>query len=379
MKNFKQKIKFIQNENQDMLKLKKNHFFNLKDIKEVTLFHDSIGIRETPLINLPALAKHLNVKNIFIKDESQRYQLKAFKVLGSSYAMHKQIIEKPTIKVFCTATDGNHGKSVAHMAKKMGRESIIYVPKDTVSERIKSIESEGAKVVLTNQGYDVAVEMARDYASKENKRNGGYIYSLIQDTAWKGYHEVPLNIMKGYLTQIKEITKQIKNEKIDVIFVQIGVGSWAASILGYVQKYWSNLPIFISVEPFSADCIFKSISLGIRTSVNTNEKTIMAGLNCGKISTLAWPILKYGLKYSLSISDELVEEAMKILAHPLGNDPIIISGESGAAPLAGLMGLLKKSQDSYGIKNFINKDANILIINTEGDTDTSNYQRIICN
>jgi diaminopropionate ammonia-lyase len=201
---------------------------------------------------------------------------------------------------------------------------------------------------------------------------------LIQDTAWDGYEEVPLDIMKGYWTQIHEITRQIGKEKIDVLFLQTGVGSWAASIIGYIIKEWQNPPVCISVEPHSANCLFESIKTGNRVSVENNETTTMAGLNCGSVSTLAWNILKNGLVGSISISDKLSEEAMITLASPVSGDPVIISGESGASGLGGLIGLCQTDLfRAFKEKIYLNKTSSVLVINTEGDTDRSNYKRVV--
>ena len=291
--------------------------------------------------------------------------------------MHREIKNHTKLKEFCSATDGNHGKSVARMAREMGKKSTIFVPKDTVEGRIEMIKGEGAKVIKTREDYDQTVNIARDYVYNINQNSKHLICSLIQDTAWDGYNLIPFNIMKGYLTQIIEISDQLLDKKIDFVFLQSGVGSWAASLVAYIQKYWEYQPLIYSVEPFSANCVFKSIACGDRVSVTNNGKTIMAGLNCGTVSKIAWPILKNGLKGAISIKDNLVEEAMKVLAHPLDDDTPIISGESGASPLAAIIGLKNILNQNRDIDLSFSKKTNILIINTEGDTDKKNYVSII--
>ena len=368
------------------LKAAKNHSHNLskarsashvstETLNAVLKFHKSIGNKSTPLVDLPGLANDLGVQSVFIKDDSQRLGLNAFKGLGASYAMHKQLEKNPNIEVFCTATDGNHGKAVAWMARKLSKKAVIYMPKGTVSDRVKAIEKEGAKVIVIDGGYDDAVKKAYDKVESFTDTNS---WCLVQDTAWAGYEEIPTDIMRGYLTQAHEITEQIKQNDINIIFLQSGVGSWAASIIMYMLTFWKTPPLFISVEPHSANCLFKSIQSTKRVSVKSDETTSMAGLDCGTVSTEAWKILKHGIYGTLSISDTLMEDAIRVFANPLQNDIQIISGESGASPLAGLIGLLKSTDHDDFIRAIkLNNKSNILLINTEGDTDSVNYERIL--
>ena len=368
----------IENNNFSLRDVKQTPYISSWDPKEVADFHETIGNKETPLVKLPGLAKRLGIGSLLLKDESHRFGLNAFKALGASYAMYRQIEKNPQIKTFCTATDGNHGRAVAWMARKLGRKALVYMHQETVSDRVRAIEQEGADVFVIDQAYDIAVNMANTRVDEANKKSGNHFWSLIQDTAWDGYEEVPLDIMKGYCTQIHEITEQIGKEKIDVLFLQTGVGSWAASIIGYIMKKWQNPPVCISVEPHSANCLFESIKTGNRVSVENNETTTMAGLNCGSVSTLAWNILKNGLVGSISISDKLSEEAMITLASPVSGDPVIISGESGASGLGALIGLCKTHEfNNFKEKICLNKTSSVLVINTEGDTDRSNYKRVV--
>ena len=371
-------IYLTENKNFSLRHAKQTSYNSSWDPKEVADFHETIGNKETPLVKLPGLAKHLGIGNLLLKDESHRFGLNAFKVLGASYAMYRQLEKNPQIKIFCTATDGNHGRAVAWMARKIGRKALIYMPQGTVPARVRAIEKEGAEVLLIDQGYDIAVKMANARVNDGNKTSENRSWSLIQDTAWNGYEEVPLDIMRGYWTQAHEITKQIGKEKIDILLLQSGVGSWAASVVIYILKQWKNPPLFIGVEPHSANCLFESIKAGHRVSVENDVTTTMAGLNCGSVSTLAWKILKNGLIGSISISDKLSEEAMKTLACPVSGDPIIISGESGASGLSALIGLCKTHEfNKFKEKICLNKTSSILVINTEGDTDRSNYKRVV--
>ncbi|MFL2961076.1 MAG: diaminopropionate ammonia-lyase [Candidatus Thalassarchaeaceae archaeon] len=368
-------IEANKNNSYDLTKAKTSAHISKETVDQVLAFHESLGNKKTPLIQLSGLANDLGVQSIFIKDESHRLGLNAFKGLGASYAMSRQLEKNSKIEVFCTATDGNHGKAVAWMSRKLGKKAVIYMPKGTVSDRVDAIEREGADVHVIDAGYDAAVKKANDEVESFKDTNS---WCLIQDTAWDGYEEIPLDITRGYLTQVHEITEQIKDQKIDIIFLQSGVGSWAASILMYVLSFWKNPPLFISVEPHSANCLFRSIQSRKRVSVSNKETTAMAGLDCGTVSTEAWKVLKHGIYGSISIADSLMEEAVRILAHPLKDDMPIKSGESGASPLAALIGLLKSNElDGFKKKIKLNNRSNILLINTEGDTDRSNYERIL--
>ncbi len=372
-----------------MISVTKNKNYNsnkLKNIiselswndRKVKSFHKSLENKETPIVSLPGLARILGINRLLLKDESKRFGLGSFKALGASYAMNNQIQKNPQIEVFCTATDGNHGRSVAWMSRKLGRKAVIYMPRGTVPARVDAIKNEGAEVFVIGGGYDDAVKTASSYVEKENKKNNYQTFSLIQDTAWKGYEDIPLDIMRGYSTQVSEIGEQIRDQKVDVLFLQSGVGSWAASVIGYIIREWKHVPFFISVEPYSANCLYESIKTGCRVTVENDKQTNMAGLNCGSVSSLAWQILKSGLSGAISISDKLSERAMKALASKSLSDPEIISGESGAAGLAGLIGLCETNK----FKNFkktirLNNLSSVLVINTEGDTDPLNYQKVV--
>ena len=355
---------------------KKNNSFRKNinsEVKEVSLFHSKIMNKQTPLIKLPELARSIGIKELLIKDESHRFGLNAFKALGASYAMSKQIEENPEINTFCTATDGNHGRAVAWMAKKLNKEAIIYMPKGTIPARVDAIESEGAKVIVINKRYDVAVQMASNESARKN-------WCLVQDTAWIGYEKIPLDIMKGYWTQVHEITKQINSQKIDLVILQSGVGSWAASVVYYIKNKWKDIPYFISVEPHSANCLFESIRLGKKVSINSKNITKMAGLDCGSVSSLAWEILYENLIGCVSISDELSEKSMRAFANPLKDDRRIESGESGASALAALIGLCEHNEyDGFKEKIGLDKSSTVLLFNTEGATDPDNYRSVVGN
>ena len=365
----------VKNKRYDLTKAKKSSIVSNAMLDEVLTFHDAIGNTQTPLVSLSGLAHNLGVESIYVKDDSYRLGLNAFKGLGASYAMSRQLEKNPKIDVFCTATDGNHGKAVAWMAKKLNKKAVIFMPKGTVSDRVASIENEGADVHVIDGTYDDAVKKARDKVDSYKDVNS---WCLVQDTAWDGYEEIPTDIMRGYLTQAHEITKQINGKAVDIVFLQSGVGSWAASIMMYIFSFWKTPPLFISVEPHAANCLFRSIQSGERVSVDNDNTTAMAGLDCGTVSTEAWKILEHGIYGAVSIEDTLMEDAVRALANPSQSDIKIKSGESGASPLAALIGLLNsKEHDGFKKAIQLNASSKILVINTEGDTDRVNYKRIL--
>lgn len=339
-------------------------------------FHKTLQeYKPTPLIHLPNLAKKYNVGNIYVKDESYRFGLNAFKVLGASYAIKQSLEKNPTIKTFCTATDGNHGKAVAWSAKKMGKKAVVYVPKDTTKKRIEAIENEGAKVIQIHGSYDEACKKAKN----ESKANN---WTLIQDTAWKGYLEIPALIMAGYLTMFKELENNFYpniEKNIDLVFLQAGVGSMAAAgIYYYLNKYGAKRPKIILIEPEEADGILLSFKNNKISTSKGNCTTIMAGLNCETPSIGAWDLLKNGTDYSLKINDNYAKQAIREFYYPLGTDSKIISGESGASGFAGFLALLNENKYSK-VKNTLklHRNTNILFFSTEGDTDKQIFEEIV--
>ncbi len=371
-----------------------NNLFENPDILD---FHRSInGYKPTSLYSLKSLSGKFGLKNILVKDESQRFNLNAFKVLGASYAIYRFLKEKYEqitgvemenlfsdniqetlpLYTFCTATDGNHGRAVAWMANKLNQKAVIYIPSDTVIARIDNIKNEGVKVVLVNGSYDDAVKMA----FIEARKNG---WQVISDTSYSNYFQIPLLISAGYTTIFKEIDNQLENEKLsanDFIFVQCGVGALAATAGWFYNRYYNqSMPTLVCVEPTEAACVFDSMQYNAgEISVSTGSlNTIMAGLNCGTPSETAFPYIKYNYKLFLTISDEFAENSMKTFYNPIGNDSRIISGESGAAGLAALLAIFENRNLIYLKEKLFNKDSRVLLINTEGDTDPENFKKII--
>ncbi|EKB49847.1 Diaminopropionate ammonia-lyase [Cecembia lonarensis LW9] len=344
--------------------------------KNALPFHQGLAAYcPTPLISLGALAKAIGLGAIYIKDESYRFDLNAFKGLGASFAIGQLLEKKPEIEIFCTATDGNHGRAVAWAAKAAGKKSVVFVPADTSLNRIKAIEKEGATVVQLNKNYDDTCAHA-ERISKINQ------WELVQDTAWKGYEEIPADIMAGYLTHFKELEDSlhgVARPDVDLVFLQVGVGSWAASAaFYYLQRYGKESPLLITVEPDGSAGFFDSLKNGERVSPESSSHTIMGGLSCGIPSLSGWEMLKNAVTAAIRIPDEEAKRAMRQLYVPLGNDQRVISGESGAAGLAGLLTILQDPAYA-GIKEQlqIGPQTRILLFNTEGNTDEESFEQII--
>lgn len=367
---------------------------SLEIARTVALFHESLpGYSPTPLIKLPALASHLCVNEILIKDESKRFDLNAFKVLGAGYAMARILLselsldlkectfdnilfyrEKISHLTFVTATDGNHGRAVAWAANKFGCKAVVFMPKGSSKARLQAIHDFGAKASILDCNFDEAVM----FAEKMAKKNG---WVLIQDTSWPGYDKIPLHIMQGYFTLLTEVMSQGKDSWPTHVFIQAGVGSFAAAILAFLCSFSEkSKPIFVVVEPKGAPCYFNSMEIGDGNphTVLGDLKTIMAGLSCGKPSQTAWEILKTGADAFVVCIDEIAKTGMRILGNPMGKDTRIISGESGAVTL-GLVYSLLHEKENKNLKTRLKIDTNskILLFSTEGDTDPQHYREVV--
>jgi len=329
----------------------------------------------TPLYSLKNLSKKLGIKEIYVKDESKRFGLNAFKGLGASFAIHKLLLKNPDISTFCTATDGNHGRAVAWAATRHKKKSVIFVPKETSKERIKAIANHGAEVIQLNMNYEDSCK----HASKISAKNH---WQLVQDTSWENYEEIPAYIMSGYITHLREMENTVNNldtPNIDVVFLQAGVGSWPASCIWYyINRYNKNRPKLVLVEPDNSSGLLQSLLSNQRITPSDNIDTIMAGLNCGIPSKSGWEIIKSGCDAALTISDEDTKKAMKTFFYPYKDDKRIISGESGAAGLGGLIKCLDNNRFD-ALKEHIGLDSSsrVLVFSTEGDTDKDSFNSII--
>ena len=371
-----------------------------ENVTKANEFHKSFPqYSVTPLQKLSALASYLGVKGIYCKDESYRFGLNAFKVLGGSYAMGRYIAKEPGRDIsqlpynvlssdklreefgqatFFTATDGNHGRGVAWAAKRLGQKAVVRMPKGTTKTRFDNIAKEGAEVTIEEVNYDDCVRMA---AAEAAKTEHGII---VQDTAWAGYEEIPSWIMQGYGTLVLEADKQLKENGVDRpthVFVQAGVGSLAGAVVGYfAHKYKENPPVMVVCEASAADCLYRSAvqADGNLVNVTGDLQTIMAGLACGEGNTIGWDILKNHVTVFASCPDWMSAKATRIYANPLENDPHIISGESGSVPL-GLAYTALHDEDAKDLKEALKLDenSNILVISTEGDTDPVRYREIV--
>ena len=329
----------------------------------------------TPLILLPRLAKSMGIKELYIKDESRRFRQNTFKTLGASFAIHKYLDANPGKHIFCTATDGNHGRSVAWAAKMNKQKSVIFVPADTAISRIKNIKKQRGKVIVVDGDYDAAVARARD----EAEGNG---YVLMQDMSWEGYTEIPTFITTGYKTMMMELEELIhapREPLIDFVFLQCGVGTWASSVVAYYRnRYPKNMPMIVAVEPLNSDSLLESIRQERVSKTKGSQQTLMSGLNCGTPSPLAWKILKDGVDLFLAIQDDYAIKAMQNLYFPFRNDTQIFAGESGAAGLGGLTALVyEESLEEVKKKIGLNRQSRVLIFNTEGVTDPDSFEELI--
>ena len=371
-----------------------------ENVTKANEFHKSFPqYSVTPLQKLSALASYLGVKGIYCKDESYRFGLNAFKVLGGSYAMGRYIAKELGRDIsqlpynvlssdklreefgqatFFTATDGNHGRGVAWAAKRLGQKAVVRMPKGTTKTRFDNIAKEGAEVTIEEVNYDDCVRMA---AAEAAKTEHGII---VQDTAWTGYEEIPSWIMQGYGTLVLEADKQLKKNGVDRpthVFVQAGVGSLAGAVVGYfAHKYKENPPVMVVCEASAADCLYRSAvqADGNLVNVTGDLQTIMAGLACGEGNTIGWDILKNHVTVFASCPDWMSAKATRIYANPLENDPHIISGESGSVPLV-LAYTALHDEDAKDLKEALKLDenSNILVISTEGDTDPVRYREIV--
>ena len=339
----------------------------------VGAFHASMpGYYATRLVELPELAAELGVGAVLVKDESDRLGLPAFKILGASWAVNCALSKRggfdtpatglPELRkrvgnaaiTLVTATDGNHGRAVARMAQLLGLAARVYVPAGTTAKTLKAIADEGAQVVQTELRYDDVVRAA---ASSTTNRPADI---LIQDTAWRGYEEIPQWIVDGYSTMFDEIDAQLGERAPDLIAVPTGVGSLLQAALQHYRKTaQQRSPAVLAVEPVTAACVTASLAAGKPISVDTSRPTSMAGLNCGTVSTIAWPAIRDTLAAAVVVTDDQAHTAMRRL-HELG----VPAGPSAAASLAGVRAALGDTSQREALAT--RTDSIVVLISTEG-------------
>ena len=355
----------------------KNYSFNKKNIlkslssNEIDNAYKSIskweGYIPTPLILLNKLSKELNLKNIFYKDEHKRFDLKSFKALGGAYAVEK-ITKGNRDIVVSTATAGNHGRSVAWGAKRLGLKCKIFISEFVSDVRGEAMSKLGADVIKVKGNYEKSlIECIRQ--STENN------WQIVQDVAWKDYMVIPKFTMAGYTVMMKEIIDQIDNEKISHIILQAGVGGMAGAMVAGVARYLKNLPEIIVVEPDSAACVMESIKTGKIEKIDIKRESLMGGMSCGEVSLVPWEILKNSIKHCISLPDDDIAKTMKLLGNASFSDEKIIAGENSAPGVISLITICEDEKLKESLK--LNKDSNILLIGCEGDTDQAMYQKLI--
>jgi len=339
----------------------------------------------TPLHSLSDLASDNGVSLIAYKDESHRFSLKSFKALGGAYAVANLLIKKLkeqgieakssdliagtyskiTSKItVCCATDGNHGRSVAWGAQKFGCNCEIYIHSNVSVAREEAIAKYGAIVNRINGNYDESVHIAAEVSESKG-------YYVVSDTSYEGYTDIPKDVMQGYTVMVDEAMKQME-ELPTHVFLQGGVGGFPAAVVSFLVESLECPPIFVVVEPTNADCLFQSAVNGEPTVVHGDLDTVMAGLACGEVSLLAWPILESYVSHFLSIQDDSISKTMQLLAN---RDRPIVAGESAVAGLAGF--LIACNDDNLKSKLMLNENSRILFFGTEGDTDEKMYGQLV--
>lgn len=360
--------------------------------RAIPLIKNWPGHAVTPLCALPGLAQKLGVSRIEIKDEAGRFGLGSFKALGGAYAISRLLAGRmvqagegePDLDYLlsaqgraanaavtvCCATDGNHGRSVAWGAQMFGCKAVIFIHQTVSKERERSIAHYGAKVVRTAGNYDDGVREAQTMADREG-------WTVVSDTSYEGYMDIPLDVMAGYSVMACEAIEQWGSTDVPThVFLQTGVGSMAASVVVQLQlAYGEDCPKIILVDPENAACWYDSLKAGTPQAVDSNLETIMAGLACGEVSQLAWTLLHNDVEGVVVVDDMAAKETMRLLAFGTDEDAPLVAGESGVGGLAGFVALAgdKHACEALGI------DANsrLMFFSTEGATDEKVYQDIV--
>ena len=355
----------------------KNYSFNKKQIlnslseNEIDDAYTSIskweGYTPTPLIELNKLSKELHINKIYYKDENKRFDLKSFKALGGAYAVEKVSKGNKDI-VVATATAGNHGRSVAWGAKRLGLNCKIFISEFVSDVRGRAMSDLGADVIKVKGNYEKSLLECIKQSTENN-------WHIVQDVAWENYTQVPKYTMAGYTVMMREISDQIKDQKISHIILQAGVGGMAGAMVSGIAKYLNNIPTTIVVEPDSAACVMESVKTGKIEKIDIKRESLMGGMSCGEVSLVPWEILKNSVKHCVSLPDDDIAKTMKLLGNASFSDEKIIAGENSAP---GVISLITACEDET-IRNKLdlNEKSNVLVFGCEGDTDKKMYKKLI--
>lgn len=344
----------------------------------------------TPLHAMPGLAKELGLNSLYIKDEGYRLGLQSFKALGGAYALMKLVQEEAAqrlgreippeellsekvrsiagVMTFACATDGNHGRSVAQGAQLMGASAVIFVHGGVSSGRVDAIARFGARIIRVDGNYDDSVAEAARVSGEKG-------WAVLSDTSWPGYERIPGLVMQGYTVIAREALAQLGDIPTHV-FLQAGVGGFAAAIAGYLANVAGETrPHVTVVEPGRAACVFASAEAGRPIKIEEDEPTVMAMLECLEPSAVAFRVLERAADGFMTVEETDATDIMKRLAEPLGEDPPVVAGESGGAGLAGLVAAIREPNLARKIE--LGPQARVLVVNTEGATDPELYESIV--
>lgn len=364
--------------------------------ERVRRFHEGIaGYEPTPLVSLPGLSARLGIAGIYLKDESRRFSLNAFKSLGGSWAVARliaqahqipphqvswEMLRGPALReklrgmTLVTATDGNHGRGIAWVARQLGIPAVVFMPEDTVPERLRHIRALGAQASILPMNYDDTRRHAEAHAKKIHGQ-------LVQDTAWGDYREIPRWIMQGYVTIGEEIVSQLRAGALPPpthLFLQCGAGSFPAALAANLGS-GTNKPFTAILEPRGADCFYRTALAhdGRLHAVTGRLRSIMAGLCVGEPSTLAWELLSGLSDAFVSCPDEVSVLGMRAASAPMPGDPRVISGESGAVGLGLMIAAMTDGGEAAREKLRLDRQARVLLISTEGDTDSAGWRDLV--
>ena len=325
----------------------------------------------TSLISMTDIAAAAGVKKVYYKDESSRFGLGSFKALGGSYAIEclSQDLSGGDL-VVCTATDGNHGRAVAWGAGLCGAECHVFLHANVSEARAQAIASLGAVIHRVEGNYDDSIAACNEQAALHG-------WQIVSDTSWEGYRDIPKMIMAGYSVMTFEMMDQLDGEIPSHVILQAGCGAMAGALIASMWHHWgAQLPTIIMVESDRSDCVYQSLNRDEIHLVSIVEETVMAGLSCGEVSLLAWPLIQKGASHALTIPDAGVGPMVRWLANPSdGERPSVIGGECSASGLIALLAIQHDPALAHDMG--IDRDARVLVIGTEGNTDAEMYDNII--